>query len=52
MNNKTKNITFICEHCKSEIKPTIFEIIVLFILGSPTKRYLKCPNCNKKTWFI
>lgn len=37
-----------CRNCKNKINPTYKQ--ALFAPHSPNSRYLKCPNCGKKTW--
>ena len=37
-----------CKHCGHEIVPTYKEALNAMHMG--TTRYLKCPNCNKKSW--
>lgn len=37
-----------CKNCGCEIVPTYKEAMNAMHLG--TTRYLKCPNCNKRTW--
>ena len=37
-----------CKHCGHEIVPTYREALNSMHRG--TTRYLKCPNCNKRTW--
>lgn len=37
-----------CKNCGHEIVPTYSEALRAMHRG--TTRYLKCPNCNKKTW--
>ena len=37
-----------CKHCGYEIVPTYKEALNAMHAG--TTRYLKCPNCNKKSW--
>ena len=37
-----------CKNCGHEIVPTYSE--ALWAMHSGTTRYLKCPNCNKRTW--
>ena len=37
-----------CKNCGSEIVPTYSE--ALWAMHRGTTRYLKCPNCNKRTW--
>ena len=37
-----------CKHCGYEIVPTYSE--ALWAMHAGTTRYLKCPNCNKRTW--
>ncbi len=39
---------YTCPKCHQNFKPTNAEII--FALHTFTKRYLKCPHCNKKVW--
>ena len=37
-----------CENCGTEIVPTYLEALNAMHMG--TTRYLKCPNCQKRTW--
>ena len=37
-----------CKNCGCEIVPTYKEAMNAMLLGFT--RYLKCPNCNKRTW--
>lgn len=37
-----------CKKCGKEIIPTYFEALMAMHRG--TTRYLKCPNCNKRSW--
>ncbi|MBQ4617660.1 MAG: helix-turn-helix transcriptional regulator [Clostridia bacterium] len=37
-----------CKHCGHEIVPTYRQALNAMHRG--TTRYLKCPNCNKRTW--
>ncbi|MBQ9790119.1 MAG: helix-turn-helix domain-containing protein [Clostridia bacterium] len=37
-----------CNKCGNEITPTYSE--ALWAMHRGTTRYLKCPNCNKRTW--
>ena len=37
-----------CKHCGHEIVPTYKQALYAMHMG--TTRYLKCPNCNKRTW--
>lgn len=37
-----------CKNCGHEIVPTYAE--ALWAMHSGTTRYLKCPNCEKRTW--
>ncbi len=37
-----------CKNCDCEIVPTYSE--VLWAMHRGTTRYLKCPNCHKRTW--
>ena len=39
---------FECKHCGEKFVPTLGA----YIMGihTPTRRYLKCPHCNKKSW--
>ena len=37
-----------CKNCGHEIVPTYQE--ALWAMHRGTTRYLKCPNCNKRTW--
>ena len=37
-----------CKNCGHEIVPTYSE--ALWAMHRGTTRYLKCPNCNKRTW--
>ena len=42
------NAEFICTKCNKQFKPTVRA----GIMGphTITRRYLKCPHCNKKSW--
>ena len=37
-----------CKNCGCEIVPTYFQALNAMHIG--TTRYLKCPECNKRTW--
>ena len=37
-----------CKHCGGEVVPTYQE--ALWAMHRGTTRYLKCPNCGKKSW--
>lgn len=37
-----------CKNCGTEITPTYSEVLNAMHMG--TTRYLKCPNCGKRTW--
>lgn len=37
-----------CKNCGHEIVPTYFEALNAMHMG--TTRYLKCPNCGKRSW--
>ena len=37
-----------CKHCGHEIVPTYKE--ALWAMHSGTTRFLKCPNCRKRSW--
>ena len=37
-----------CKNCGYEIVPTYSE--ALWAMHRGTTRYLKCPNCEKRTW--
>jgi L-rhamnose mutarotase len=37
-----------CKNCHHKFVPTYKE--ALFVMHTPTKRHLKCPKCNKKSW--
>ena len=37
-----------CKHCGYEITPTYLEALNSMHMG--TTRYLKCPNCKKRSW--
>lgn len=37
-----------CKNCGYEIVPTYMQALMAMHKG--TTRYLKCPNCNKRTW--
>ena len=37
-----------CKHCENEFVPTYKQALMAQHMG--TTRYLKCPNCNKKSW--
>ena len=41
--------TYKCKKCGCEIIPTYTEALKAMHMG--TTRYLKCPNCKKRTWF-
>ena len=40
--------TYKCKNCNHEITPTYTEALRAMHMG--TTRYLKCPECGKKTW--
>ena len=43
-----KHAEFICKKCNKQFKPkTLHSIIAIHLV---TKRYLRCPHCNKKSW--
>jgi len=43
-----KNTEFICPHCNTQFKPkTLNSVIAIHFWHL---RYLRCPNCNKKSW--
>ena len=37
-----------CKNCGNEFVPTYSQALKAMHMG--TTRYLKCPNCNKRTW--
>ena len=39
---------YMCKNCGSKIVPTYKQ--ALFAMHKGTTRYLKCPNCHKRTW--
>ena len=39
-----------CKECGHEIVPTYKEVMSLRAMHMGTTRYLKCPNCEKRTW--
>lgn len=39
-----------CKDCGHEIVPTYKEVMSLRAMHMGTTRYLKCPNCGKRTW--
>lgn len=39
---------YVCKKCNHKYTPTYKE--ALFAMHTFTRRYLKCPKCNKKTW--
>lgn len=41
-------IKFVCPKCNQVFKPTASAII--WSMHTPTKRLLKCPHCNTKSW--
>ena len=43
-----KYVKFVCPNCNQIFKPTNNAII--WAMHTPTKRHLKCPNCNTKSW--
>ena len=42
------NAEFICQKCNKQFKPTVNA--GLWAIHTVTRRYLKCPHCNKKSW--
>ena len=42
------NAEFICKKCNKQFKPTFNAC--LWAIHTPTRRYLKCPHCNEKSW--
>lgn len=40
--------SYICKNCNHEIIPSYSEALRAMHMG--TTRYLKCPNCHKRTW--
>ena len=44
----TKYVHFICPKCNQKFKPSNSAII--WSIHTPTKRKLKCPHCNAKSW--
>lgn len=42
--------TYKCKNCGCEIVPTYKEVISPWAMHMGTTRYLKCPNCQKRTW--
>ena len=43
-----KNVKFECPNCKTVFKTDANSII--WAIHTPSKRFLKCPNCQKKYW--
>ena len=43
-----KYVKFICPKCNQTFKPSANAII--WAIHTPTKRLLKCPHCNTKSW--
>ena len=41
-------IKFVCPKCNQTFKPKASAII--WAMHTPTKRHLKCPHCNNKSW--
>ena len=44
----TKYVKFACPKCKQEFRASARTII--WAIHTPTKRLLKCPHCNAKSW--
>ena len=42
------NAEFICAKCNKQFKPTVSTS--LLAIHTPTRRYLRCPYCNQKSW--
>ena len=42
------NAEFICRKCNKQFKPTINAS--LWAMHTITRRYLRCPHCNEKSW--
>lgn len=42
------NAQFICNKCNKQFKPTVGAS--LMGMHTITRRYLKCPHCNEKSW--
>ena len=47
-NNTYQVKTYRCKKCGYEIVPTYFQALNAMHMG--TTRYLKCPNCKKRSW--
>ena len=43
-----KKVKFICPNCNQIFKPT--NNAIFLAIHTPTKRLLKCPHCNTKSW--
>ena len=43
-----KNAEFVCNRCNKQFKPTISSSLWSF--HTITRRYLRCPHCNQKSW--
>ena len=42
------NAEFICTKCNKQFKPSIGQ--GLMAVHTATRRYLKCPHCQEKSW--
>lgn len=43
-----QHIQFICAKCETQFKAKNKDIILA--IHTPTRRYLRCPNCGEKSW--
>ena len=43
-----KYVKFICHKCNQTFKAS--KSAILWAVHTPTKRYIKCPHCNAKSW--
>ena len=43
-----KSVEFFCPKCETQFKAKNKDIILA--IHTPTKRYLRCPNCGEKSW--
>ena len=41
-------VKFVCPKCNQTFKPKASAII--WAMHTPTRRHLKCPHCNNKSW--
>ncbi len=47
---ETETGYYLCRKCKYRFVPSFFQ--VFFAMHNATTRYLKCPECNKRSWCI